>query len=57
MIEMVMFFTAGMAVGSLLNLIITKWAEYARLRRIMAFSNVEIMKIVEELKARREESE
>lgn len=57
MIEMIMFFTAGMAVGSLLNLIITKLAEYARLRRIMVFSEEEFRKVAEALKERREESE
>lgn len=60
MIETIMFFTAGMAVGSLLNLIITKWAEYARIRRIYRIiptSDEELRKMVKELKERREESE
>ena len=57
MIEAILFFTTGMAVGSLLNLIVTKWAEYARLRRIMVFSEEEFRKVAEALKERREESE
>ncbi len=60
MIEMIMFFTAGMAVGSLLNLIITKWAEYARIRSIcrnMSSYDEELRKMAKALKERREESE
>ncbi len=60
MIEMVMFFTAGMAVGRLLNLIVTKWAEYVRFRRIyrlMYSSDEEFREREEALGIHTEESE
>lgn len=60
MIEMIMFFTAGMAVGSLLNLIITKWAEYARIRRfcrLMFSSDEEFREREKALGIHTEESE